>query len=257
MAPEALNSIMICMGSSCFSRGNNRNIEVIQEHLATQPPAGGRRAHRPPVRGPLQGGPERHDQRQDVSRGGPHRDHRPAPPLQPAPRGLRLPVNFLNPIFTEKRECQDCYKCVRHCPVKAIKVEGGYASVVPELCILCGHCVEVCPNTAKRVRDDLPQARQLFAQKPRVVVSLAPSYVTEFPELTPAPDDPRLQTARLLRRVRDGPGRATGFRPGGRRPGAGWQPGALFLGLPDRGELPAEASARPIRNTSPACSRPC
>ena len=94
-------------------------------------------------------------------------------------------MNFLNPIFTEKRECQDCYKCVRHCPVKAIKVEGGYASVVPELCILCGHCVEVCPNTAKRVRDDLPQARQLFTLKPRVVVSLAPSFVSEFPELTP------------------------------------------------------------------------
>ena len=41
MAPEPLNSIMICMGSSCFSRGNNRNIEVIQEHLAMEPlPAG-------------------------------------------------------------------------------------------------------------------------------------------------------------------------------------------------------------------------
>ena len=94
-------------------------------------------------------------------------------------------MNFLNPIFTEKRECQDCYKCVRHCPVKAIKVEGGYASVVPELCILCGHCVEVCPNAAKRVRDDLPHARQLLALKRRVVVSLAPSYVSEFPELAP------------------------------------------------------------------------
>jgi iron only hydrogenase large subunit-like protein len=93
-------------------------------------------------------------------------------------------VNFLNPIYTEKRECQDCYKCVRHCPVKAIKVESGYASVVPELCILCGHCVEVCPNAAKRVRDDLPQARQLLALKPRVLVSLAPSYVSEFPEMT-------------------------------------------------------------------------
>ena len=64
-------------------------------------------------------------------------------------------MNYLNPIYTEKRECQDCYKCVRNCPVKAIKVEGGYASVVPELCIFCGHCVEVCPNGAKKVRDDL------------------------------------------------------------------------------------------------------
>jgi iron only hydrogenase large subunit-like protein len=93
-------------------------------------------------------------------------------------------MNFLNPIFTEKRECQDCYKCVRHCPVKAIKVEGGYASVVPELCILCGQCVEACPNAAKRVRDDLPQARKLIELKPRVLVSLAPSYVSEFPDFT-------------------------------------------------------------------------
>jgi iron only hydrogenase large subunit-like protein len=94
-------------------------------------------------------------------------------------------VNYLNPIFTEKRECQDCYKCVRNCPVKAIKVEGGYASVVPELCIVCGHCVEVCPNGAKKVRDDLANARQLLALKKSVFVSLAPSFVTEFSGVKP------------------------------------------------------------------------
>jgi iron only hydrogenase large subunit-like protein len=90
-------------------------------------------------------------------------------------------MNYLNTIYTEKRECQDCYKCVRNCPVKAIKVEGGYASVVPELCIVCGHCVEVCPNGAKKVRDDLANARQLLSLRKTVLVSLAPSYVTEFP----------------------------------------------------------------------------
>src|ERR1039457_7266586 len=94
-------------------------------------------------------------------------------------------MNFLNPIYTEKRECQDCYKCVRNCPVKAIKVEGGYASVVPELCILCGHCVEVCPNGAKKVRDDLSRAKQMLAMKKQVLVSLAPSFVSEFPDTRP------------------------------------------------------------------------
>lgn len=95
-------------------------------------------------------------------------------------------MNYLNPIYTEKHECQDCYKCVRNCPVKAIKVEGGYASVVPELCIACGYCVEVCPNNAKRVRDDLPAAKRLLADRAAVFVSLAPSYLTDFPEVTPA-----------------------------------------------------------------------
>ena len=95
-------------------------------------------------------------------------------------------MNYLNTIYTEKRECQDCYKCVRNCPVKAIKVEGGYASVVPELCIVCGHCVEVCPNGAKKVRDDLAKARQLIGLRKLVFVSLAPSFVTEFPGVKPA-----------------------------------------------------------------------
>jgi iron only hydrogenase large subunit-like protein len=94
-------------------------------------------------------------------------------------------MNYLNPIFTEKRECQDCYKCVRNCPVKAIKVEGGYASVIAELCIVCGQCVEVCPNGAKRVRDDLPHARQLLKTREQVFVSLAPSYVSDFPNVRP------------------------------------------------------------------------
>jgi iron only hydrogenase large subunit-like protein len=43
--------------------------------------------------------------------------------------------------------------------------------------------VELCPVGAKRVRDDLGRARQLFRLRERVVVSLAPSWVAEFPGL--------------------------------------------------------------------------
>ena len=41
MSEVPLNSITICMGSSCFSRGNNRNIEVLQDYLGVRelPPA--------------------------------------------------------------------------------------------------------------------------------------------------------------------------------------------------------------------------
>jgi Fe-S-cluster-containing hydrogenase component 2 len=70
--------------------------------------------------------------------------------------------------------------------VKANKIAGGFASVMPELCIVCGRCVEVCPNGAKKVRDDLANARQLLSLKKSVFVSLAPSYVTEFPGVKPA-----------------------------------------------------------------------
>jgi len=94
-------------------------------------------------------------------------------------------MNLLNPIHTEKRQCQDCYKCVRNCPVKAIKVEGGCATVIVEACILCGQCVAVCPNSAKKVRDDVTRARHLLASNPKVIVSLAPSFVAAFPDVGP------------------------------------------------------------------------
>src|SRR3954451_9438601 len=62
-------------------------------------------------------------------------------------------------IYTEKRECRDCHKCIRECPVKAIRVQDGYARIVPELCILCGNCILACPSSAKQVRDDLAGAK--------------------------------------------------------------------------------------------------
>ncbi|MGE5399199.1 MAG: [Fe-Fe] hydrogenase large subunit C-terminal domain-containing protein [Ignavibacteriales bacterium] len=95
-------------------------------------------------------------------------------------------MNYLKPVYTEKANCQDCYKCVRACPVKAIKVENGSATVVYELCIMCGDCVEVCPAGAKKVRDDLGRVRRLLSLKSRVIASLAPSFVSEFPGIKPA-----------------------------------------------------------------------
>ncbi len=94
-------------------------------------------------------------------------------------------MNRLNPIYTEKTECQDCYKCVRGCPVKAIRVIDGSAMVMPEACILCGHCTEVCPVGAKKTRDDLAEVKELIAGGSPVYASLAPSYKTEFAGIEP------------------------------------------------------------------------
>ena len=38
-------------------------------------------------------------------------------------------MNGFYPVFTKENECQDCYKCIRHCPAKAIKLKNGSASV--------------------------------------------------------------------------------------------------------------------------------
>ena len=84
------------------------------------------------------------------------------------------------PIYTEKAECQDCYKCLRACPFKAIRILNGSATVITEACILCGRCTEVCPVGAKKIRDDLVKAKELLNGSEPVYASLAPSFRTEF-----------------------------------------------------------------------------
>ena len=74
-------------------------------------------------------------------------------------------MNYLSPIYTELTECQDCYKCIRQCPVKAIRVENGHATILSQMCILCGNCVIHCPANAKHIRDDLGKAKQLLTLK--------------------------------------------------------------------------------------------
>ena len=94
-------------------------------------------------------------------------------------------MNNLKPIYTEKKSCRDCYKCVRQCPVKAIHVVDGNAAITDDRCIFCGTCVAVCPVGAKKVRDDLGRAKLLLKRKQQVLVSLAPSFVSEFPGIEP------------------------------------------------------------------------
>ncbi len=83
-------------------------------------------------------------------------------------------------VSTNVARCRDCYRCVRNCPVKAVRIQGGQAQVVPELCIVCGTCVRECPQGAKSVRDDRPLVRDALAAGRTVVASVAPSAPAYF-----------------------------------------------------------------------------
>lgn len=89
-------------------------------------------------------------------------------------------MNNQHPVYTLINECHDCYRCVRDCPVKAIKIENNHASVIPEKCISCGTCVKVCPANAKCVRNDLEKVKNLLISGKDVYVSLAPSWRSVF-----------------------------------------------------------------------------
>lgn len=86
-----------------------------------------------------------------------------------------------NPVvYTNEAECRDCYRCLRHCPVKAIRMDSGQASVDTEKCIGCGTCIRECPQGAKTFRNDVEQAARLLRRGGPVAVSIAPSYVASF-----------------------------------------------------------------------------
>ncbi len=76
-------------------------------------------------------------------------------------------------------KCKDCYKCLRECPVKAIKIENHQAKIIDSRCILCGKCTRVCPQNAKRVHSETDSVKKLL-KTGKAVASVAPSFVSSF-----------------------------------------------------------------------------
>ncbi|MCL2212019.1 MAG: 4Fe-4S binding protein [Treponema sp.] len=88
------------------------------------------------------------------------------------------------PVHTVYEKCLDCYKCIRMCPVKAIKVVKGQAHIMHDRCICCGRCVTNCPTQAKRYRSDVETVKLLLSGGKKTIVSLAPSFVSDLPGWT-------------------------------------------------------------------------
>ncbi len=83
-------------------------------------------------------------------------------------------------VFTNKARCRDCNRCVRVCPVKAIRITDGQAFVEKDRCIACGTCIRECPQGAKTFRNDTERALNLLKTNPVVAASVAPSFPGVF-----------------------------------------------------------------------------
>ncbi len=85
-----------------------------------------------------------------------------------------------NCLTLKKSNCKNCYKCIRHCPVKSIRFSGNQAHIIGNECILCGQCFVVCPQNAKEIVDETEKVKVLLQSGDPVYVSLAPSFIANY-----------------------------------------------------------------------------
>ena len=83
-------------------------------------------------------------------------------------------------LTLKKSNCKNCYKCIRHCPVKSIRFSGNQAYIIGTDCILCGQCFVVCPQDAKQIVDETEKVKVLLQSGAPVYVSLAPSFIANY-----------------------------------------------------------------------------
>jgi transcriptional regulator with PAS, ATPase and Fis domain/iron only hydrogenase large subunit-like protein len=72
---------------------------------------------------------------------------------------------------------------VRSCPVKAIKVDQGFAQIIYDRCIGCGNCLS-CPQKAKVVVDKMSKTQELLSSGAPVVAVLGCSFPAFFHAIT-------------------------------------------------------------------------
>ena len=83
-------------------------------------------------------------------------------------------------LTLKKSNCKNCYKCIRHCPVKSIRFSANQAHIVDNECILCGQCFVVCPQDAKQIVDGIEKAKMLLNLNVPVIASIAPSFIANY-----------------------------------------------------------------------------
>lgn len=83
-------------------------------------------------------------------------------------------------LTLKKSNCKNCYKCIRHCPVKSIRFSGNQAHIIGNECILCGQCFVVCPQNAKQIVDETEKVKVLIQSGSPVYASVAPSFIANY-----------------------------------------------------------------------------
>jgi len=78
--------------------------------------------------------------------------------------------------------CSNCNKCVRECPVKAIRFVNNEAQIDEEKCIACGYCFKACPRNARNMANDVDTVGKMIENGKKTVACLDSAYLGIFKE---------------------------------------------------------------------------
>jgi iron only hydrogenase large subunit-like protein len=80
-------------------------------------------------------------------------------------------------VLLDSDACRGCTNCIKRCPVEAIRVRKGKASIIAERCIDCGECIRLCPHKAKKADSDPLSVVKRFDY---AVALPAPAFFAQF-----------------------------------------------------------------------------
>ncbi len=88
-------------------------------------------------------------------------------------------------ITLDENKCAGCNKCIAKCPVEGANIaylKDGHNKVRtnPDLCVLCGNCIDVCDHNARDYEDDTEAFFADLAKRERISVVVAPAVRFNF-----------------------------------------------------------------------------
>ncbi|MCG8698939.1 MAG: 4Fe-4S dicluster domain-containing protein [Bacteroidales bacterium] len=89
-------------------------------------------------------------------------------------------------INIDNKKCDQCFTCVKNCPVKAIYTSEDirYPKVQNKRCIGCGLCVDTCRPAAITYRSAIAEAKHILGSENNKVAVISPAISAEFNDVT-------------------------------------------------------------------------
>jgi len=85
-------------------------------------------------------------------------------------------------IRVDESKCFDCHACMSECPTRfCMDASGNTVVINHDLCIGCGHCINICTHGARYVVDSLDKLENDLKRGEKVVAIVAPAAASVYP----------------------------------------------------------------------------